>query len=514
MRASLAFLLLFVISTNGGCEAEEVTDQAGVGAIGVKYWRVRSITKTNGMEWAVTHLSFYDSAADDAQPLAIPEGECTGHEDPKPTSCMIKSSTKEVPKEDPDPSNPDKTSANLLPDTPHPVADAFKDGDDTYWMTNTKIKDEFIGVQFENPTDVKKIKMKVKDLAHSPPRFVVEESTDGDNWARAVEVTNTKDWDEKITTFSWTPMDATPASVFAIRSQKDPTFCIGARPIPDPEEPELIAPKPIDFDTQMEVQRCSDASIPQFWYFDKSNGRLHNAAGEIYIAQVGGGGNGTVPTDASVAPAVGTGMSIGKCTNNCAEDQTNLFAYSESLMGGFLRLSTPGWQNLVIAAPTTAEGGIAEGQVTIGKCGNNGNNAAALSLCEDMTHAQWELMPMFQIENNKKAINCSPYSHSNLEPTSCTDRQTAQALCAKDKQCMAYNWVDSSATGDVKEKVWLCYALHDIHLKTENDDLVGWELGTRSGFAEDLVEYRKTHTIEVAKREWKLEEAKEQALQA
>ena len=66
-----------------------------------------------------------------------------------------------------------------------------------------------------------------------------------------------------------------PSSVFAIRSQKDPSMCIGARPIPDPEvshqshlepeadrthfmlnclqEPELIAPKPIDYDTALEV---------------------------------------------------------------------------------------------------------------------------------------------------------------------------------------------------------------------------------------------------------------------
>lgn len=486
------------------------------GSIGTKYWRVRSITKTNGMEWAITHLSFYDSGAADAEPLAIPTGECTGHEDPKPTACMIKSSTKEVPKEDPDPGNSDVTAANLLPDTPHPVADAFKDGDDTYWMSNTKIKDEFIGVQFENPTDVRKIKMKVLDLAHSPPSFVVEASADGDNWARAVEVTNGKDFDEKIVTFSWDPLDATPASVFAIRSQKDPSFCIGAKPIPDPEEPDLVAPKPIDFDTVMEVQRCSDTSIPQFWYIDPSSGRLHNAAGGMYIAQVGGGGGAAVANDGSAAPQAGDSLSIGKCNSQgtkCPEDTTNLFAYSESLMGGFIRFANAGWSNMVIAAPTAADGAITEGPVTVGKCGGNGNLAATLSLCNDMVHAQWDLMPMFQVEPNKRAINCSPYSHSHLEPLLCEDRQRAQILCAKDKQCIAYNWVDSSATGDDKEKVWLCYALHDIHLKTENDDLVGWELGTRSGFAEDLVEYRKTHTIEVAKRKWKLEEANEQASQ-
>lgn len=53
--------------------------------------------------------------------MAIPKGECTGHEKPKPTSCMIKSSTKLIPKKD----KPGKSAKNLPPDTPHPVKDAF-----------------------------------------------------------------------------------------------------------------------------------------------------------------------------------------------------------------------------------------------------------------------------------------------------------------------------------------------------------------------------------------------------
>ena len=43
--------------------------------------------------------------------------------------------------------------------------------------------------------------------------------------------------------------------------------------------------------------------------------------------------------------------------------QTNLFAYSDSAMGGFLRLGKDGWGNLVVAAPTTGDGAITEGQV-------------------------------------------------------------------------------------------------------------------------------------------------------
>merc|ERR1711998_268543 len=96
--------------------AVETMEGAGAGSIGTKYWRVRSITGTNGLEWAITHISFYDSTAADAQPLTVPvDTECTGFEDPKPDACVIKSSTKEVPKEDPDASNADVTANNLLP---------------------------------------------------------------------------------------------------------------------------------------------------------------------------------------------------------------------------------------------------------------------------------------------------------------------------------------------------------------------------------------------------------------
>ena len=49
--------------------------------------------------------------------------------------------------------------------------------------------------------------------------------------------------------------------------------------------------------------------------------------------------------------------------------------------------------------------------------------------------------------------------------------------------------------------MWTCYELHDVHSKTENDDLTGWELGIRLGFSEDLIEERKR----------RLEEAKEKA---
>merc|ERR1711971_886176 len=155
MRLTLLAFLACAIAWSGNASeleelvknAERASVQVGMGgtSLGVKYWRVRSIVGGPG-EWAVLHLNFYDSHAADAEKLAIPEKECTGHEEERgeeiPTACMLASSTKLVPKEDPEPDNPDKTAANLEPDKPHPTPNAFKD-DDSYWMSATKHKDEW-----------------------------------------------------------------------------------------------------------------------------------------------------------------------------------------------------------------------------------------------------------------------------------------------------------------------------------------------------------------------------------
>jgi hypothetical protein len=434
-------------------------------------------------------LDFYDSHAADAEKLAIPGKECTGHEEERgeeiPTACMLASSTKLVPKEDPEPDNPDKTAANLEPDKPHPTPNAFKD-DDSYWMSATKHKDEWLGVQFENPTDVLMIKMQVLNIGQAPPAFVIEKSMDGENWARAAEVLDTRDWADKLQTFKWAPMDTAPTSVFAIRSQKDPSWCVGVKEIPDPEEPELVAPTSIDFETILEMQRCTDKKNTQFWYFNK-DGRLLNAAGDEYMAHA---------KYAAGGPAPGFPMSVGRCVGECTdkENMWDFYEYTGGSKGGFMRFQAEGRTNHMLTPPTTGnDKKIAAGPVIVHRCGKNNAAVADIADCPEMEYARFELSPMFQVEPNKQAINCSPYSHSHAEPQICNNQLLAQALCAKDKKCMAYNWVDDSAEGANKDQVWLCYEIHDVHLKTERDPLTGWELGIRMGFSEDLIEeYEET----------------------
>lgn len=321
---------------------------------------------------------------------------------------------------------------------------------------------------------------------------MVEKSADGDNWVRVYEVTICKAWDKQPITYSWAPLDRLPRSVFAVRSMVDPSWCLGTKPIPDPKEPDLISPKPIDYGTGLEVQRCKDTVPAQFWYIQDKTGHLVNAAGGTYITTVGGGLGGTkvLKDDGSVGPKAGDTLSIKKCIAKCKEDKVSGFAYSSN-GDGFLRLSRKGWANMVIAAPVNAKKQIQAGYVKLGKCGEKGSTAASMGLCGNLAHAQWELAPMFQVEQRKQAISCSPYGHQNVEPLACHSSKEAQILCARDPKCVAYNWVDKTALGEHQDKVWLCWELHDIHLTTLKKPLDGWELGTRSGSAEDPYEKRR-----------------------
>lgn len=311
-----------------------------------------------------------------------------------------------------------------------------------------------------------------------------------------LEVTISKSWDKAPVRYTWATLDKLPPSVFSIRSQLDPSMCLGVKEIPDPKEPKLIAPKPIDYGTGLEVQRCSDNVLPQFWYME-STGRLKNAAGKHYSAVLGGGIGGTpiLDVDATKAPKVNDTLSVGKCVGACKDDKANYFAYSEESKGGFIRLKKDGWSNLVIAAPA---GGKA-GYVKLAACGADATKQADLANCKTLTNARWELSPMFNVELKKQAISCSPYGHQNVLPTDCTSSRQAQILCAMDKLCIAYNWVSKEASGDFSDKVWLCRELHDVHLPTEKQNLNGWELGTRAGAAEDPYEARQQKRLSEAK---------------
>jgi hypothetical protein len=100
---------------------------------------------------------------------------------------------------------------------------------------------------------------------------------------------------------------------------------------------------------------------------------------------------------------------------------------------------------------------------------------------------------VFILEDGKQTIACAPYSHDNVEPAPADNREAAQELCAKDNECCAYNWVDANAEGALKDKVYACTAMHEVHSGVQ-----GWELGIRAGRLEPFVELKEVTTT----RKW------------
>merc|ERR1712072_1140715 len=97
--------------------------------------------------------------------------------------------------------------------------------------------------------------------------------------------------------------------------------------------------------------------------------------------------------------AEGTGFTMAKCMDGCPDAGDSMWMYSDSVKGGFLRskASVNGVEqaNLVLAPAGNQFG---EGtEVTYGKCGDDPNVPATLDSC-DFKEAQWELLPMFAIE--------------------------------------------------------------------------------------------------------------------
>ena len=66
----------------------------------------------------------------------------------------------------------------------------------------------------------------------------------------------------------------------------------------------------IEEGAQLELQKCLDDTITQWWSFDTDKGRLHNAADQIYIADMSGE---AAPGSAAGTPAVDNGFAISMC---------------------------------------------------------------------------------------------------------------------------------------------------------------------------------------------------------
>jgi len=425
------------------------------GRAGALYWRARSQTKVPLEGWVLSKMEMYTSQDGSGNPVT---GEPIG--------------------------STWRGMSDTPPGTEFGFDKAFDGSKETIWESEDGEAGQWIGLKFDQKQDIQAMVMRTPDMVKGPSGVIIEKSDDGDNWGRVVEITDMKHWGVEDQLYKFVPMDQLPPSVFSIRSQHDTAYCVGVKTRMEDPEDEDSAIIDMEEGAVLELQKCLDDTVTQWWSFDVNTGLLHNAKDSIWIVQP------------NADPAEGGNFVMAKCTpeegdetGKCAGAESGYFMYSDSIKGGFIRskASVGGVEqgNLVIA-PKGNE--FKEGvEMVFGKCGDDPNVPASLDSC-DFKEAQMELLPMFTIEEGKEAIKCAPYSNSLQEPASAETRQQAQRLCAADNSCSAYSWADNTAeqinpmTGkkdggkNFRNKVYLCSQLHDVH-----SGQLGWELGVRAG---------------------------------
>merc|ERR1712159_4162 len=448
-------IALFIAAAS--CTSEADTAEAQVqaaGTIGCRYWRMRSITKAVGQYWQVSQFQLFESADGSG---AETKGKA------------ISSTHKGKP-----------AVGSGLPDTSETKAEKAFDGNPkTFWSASSDLKFEWIGVEFEKEMDIRSIKAQLSDWMMGPTMVIVEKSMDGEIWSRVEEIANMQDWGKKLQLYPLITMDHVPKSVFALRSQKNPVFCIGVKSTPRKKEDgsvdEEADPLPIAEDAALEVQKCDDNKNTQYWQLMAGQTtRLLNAADQSYVLHMDKAED-------------GGRLTVKVCKEGCKDWKNDVFAFAEKAGGGLMRGKDAN-NNLVITAAALKEAAA----VTMQECADIKDpkdkadaTIAKSSKLKDKTLSQFELKPMFILEKGKQTVACAPYSHSHAKPTPCNSQVKAQELCAKDDKCSAYNWVDSTpigVDGVSKDAVYLCTDLHEVH-----SGVSGWELGVRAGRLEPFV---------------------------
>jgi len=398
--------------------------------IGCKFWRVRSITDTSGDWWQIKELEFYSSAEGSGRKILEKRALASSY----------------------------KKGGNT-----YKPENAIDNSGETFWSAANKYKYEWIGVEFEEPMEVGSVKMQLVDWQFGPAMVVVEKSLDGEWWSRSTEISDMKDWATTLQLYPLIQMATVPPSVFAFRSQEDPTFCLGVRTTSILVNSSLPASEqgdPVDICdfARLEVQVCDSDRTTQYWALDEDQ-VLRNAEDQTYVMHVNG------------STADKTELSVRKCTDGRSDGfEDDVWEYVET-GGGIIRNQN---QPHLLAYPKGGQ--LTEGTVvSLEMCGAEGDTAL-FEDCESNIHARFELLPMFVLEAGVQTISCAPYSHSSVEPAAASSRNEAQEICAKDLTCAAYNWVDSTAEGNVIDKVYACTAMHEVH-----SGVVGWELGVRAG---------------------------------
>jgi len=376
---------------------------------------------------------------------------------------------------------------------------ALDGSDDTFWSSSSDIKFEFVSVKFTFPKDIRSVKCQLQQEGYGPMMVIIEKSSDGIYWARSTEVSDMLGWGNSLQIYPLVRMDVLPAvSSFALRNQADPRWCLGVRPTPaeDPEDPPIALME----DAPLELQPCADSKTTQYWQL-RSDFFLANAADNTMVVRV------RDLSGATDRPFDGLALEMGKHECVTTEDgvttcppwfHDSRFVFHDQEKGG-LMASRSAQQNIVMTFAALEEGS----PVSFAKCGDDANVPADISSCNNHTLQQFEAKPMFLVEPNKMAVACSPYTHMDIEPIQSPDETFAMALCAKDPDCIAYNYAASDATcstdppceGKYKGYVWACESLHEVH-----SGVAGWSLGVRCGKLEPFIEEEKKKEEKTKKR--------------
>merc|ERR1711977_294694 len=317
--AVLALLLAAVTSECHAEElhAEELTQVAMDGTIGCKWWRMRSITKSVGPFWQLRTLQFFESKDGSGTPVTV---EAPNSEDEQ---LGAHSSTyKGAPK----PGQPDTSphKAAMAVDGPETKYGDDKEGlkgEYTFWSSSADLKFEFVSVKFKSPKDIRSVKAQLSSAMMGPTMVIVEKSMDGEIWSRVNEIANMQEWGKKLQLYPLITMDRVPKSVFALRSQKNPVFCLGVKPTPNTEDEEAD-PFPIFENAALEVQKCDDNKNTQYWQLTGGQTtRLQNAADQTFVLHMDKAENGGK-------------LTVKACKDGCKDFKNDVFAFAAEAKGG------------------------------------------------------------------------------------------------------------------------------------------------------------------------------------
>jgi len=396
-------------------------------------WRIKSLYRCNGnregLEWAISSLQMFTT------------DDCSG---PYLNGTSFSSGDAKAS----DPAGRDGQSQN-----------AFDTNPKTVWQAKRLDAGEYLGLKLPQAKEVRCIKVKQDGIQHGVRSAVLEKSPDCQIYGRVTEFPTFPDSYDKLSTHEVPSLGIVPAGVFQIRSRVNMGKCVGLE-VPEAELEDVAAfipQKNFDDGAKLEIQTCSMPTIPQYFYFDTEK-RIASAKDPgMVVAVPAAEARGAEGQEVPQSPQEGGGVVIKRCDKGC-KTLNSAFKMNEK-EGLIIHRATSNF----ILEPT--KGAFADKTAIITTACTDGDFAN----CKDKTSARWDLVPLFTVIPGKKAVNCGPYSHhhpSTLQPKAVANEAEAQQLCAADKKCTVYMYVEpdaADATASERGKAWLCWSLDVVY---------------------------------------------------